>query len=296
MTSALFRRIARNTDARICFLEVCGVAYVFTAGAFGAKIELLTGVSDVPRLAIPMAAVMLVFLVRNASRRSKECDYAIAMADIALAVTAAILSQVFLSILKPDWAMPRWAPTQGGFVGSMFVTVVRTLFPQGPDDRPSSQFSTNSLAQGELQFMASEFKKQVWRRNTVILIVSSIAVAVSGWAFVHAGSLRIQIACSGIIFFALAVFLGLITIGAAPGAFVQSSPEFYRTELKRQHRFLQWVFYGYVGLLLPAAVLFLVGSHVYEFVVIVYMLLFAELILRKAEAYHDQFRGIESRI
>jgi hypothetical protein len=164
VTTSLFKRVIHNTDARICFLETCGVAYVFTAGAFGSKLELLAGVSDVPRLAIPMAAVMLVFLLRNAYRRSKECDYAIALTDVVIALTAAILSQVFLSFLRPDWAMPMWAPTQGGFVGSLFVTVVRTLFPQGPNDQPIFH---QPAAQDEFRRMASEFIKQVWRRNIV---------------------------------------------------------------------------------------------------------------------------------
>ena len=38
----------------------------------------------------------------------------------------------------------------------------------------------------------------------------------------------------------------------------------------------------------------LAGSHVYEFVVIVYMLLFAELILRKAETCQEGLREVES--
>ena len=190
MATSVFERIVHNTDARICFLETCGVAYVFTAGAFGSKLELLAGVSDVPRLAIPMAAVMLVFLLRNAYRRSKECDYAIALTDIVLAITAAILSQVFLSFLKPDWAMPRWAPTQGGFVGTMFVTVVRTLFPQGPDDRTGSRFLTNSPAQDEIQWMASEFMKPGSAEKYCHLHRGpDRIVGASGWVFSHTGTL-----------------------------------------------------------------------------------------------------------
>ena len=292
MNAGIVTRIAHNTDARICFLEICGVTYLFIAGAFGSRLELLTGVSDVPRLVIPMAAVMLVFLLRNAYRRSKESDYANAVIDMVLAMTAAVLSQILLTYVIPDWKMPRWAPTQGGYVGSLFVTLVRTLFPQGPKGQPAN--ASSSHGQDEIQWLASEFTQQVSKRNVATLIVSSIAVAASIWGFAHTETLRLRIAFSGFSLFALAIFLGSITIGATKAAFVQSSPEVFRTELKRQHRFLKWVFYGYVGLLLPATVVFLMGTHVYEFVVIVYMLLFAELILRKSEAYHGQFRVVES--
>ena len=293
MGSSVFAKIRRNSNARICFLEICGLVYVFIAGAFGSKLELLTGVPDVPRLAIPVAAVMLVFLLRNAYRPSREHDYAIAMTDIALAMAAAILSQVLLSFLKPDWAMPRWAPTQGGFVGTMFVTVVRSLFPQGPQDRPGSRISNHSLAQDEIQWMAAEFRNHVRRRNISAVIVSLIVSAASSWVFAHTGMLRIRIACSGIVLFALAIVLRLVTMEAAQARFVGGSPAHYGAELKRQRRFLQWVFCGYVAVLLPATVLFLAGSHVYEFVVIVYMLLFAELILRKAETCQEGLRQVE---
>lgn len=292
MSAGILTRIAHNTDARICFLETCGVTYLFIAGAFGSKLELLTGVSDLPRLVIPTAAVMLVFLLRNAYRRSKESDYATAVIDVVLAMTAAVLSQILLTYVIPDWAMTRWAPTQGGYVGSLFVTLVRTLFPQGPKGQPAS--SNSPYTQDEIQWLASEFMKQVSKRNLATLIVSSIAVAASSWGFAYTETLRLRIAFSGIILFALAIFFGSITIGTSNATFVQSSPEVFRTDLKRQYRFLTWVFYGYVGLLLPATVVLLIGSHVYEFVVIVYMLLFAELILRKSEAYQGQFRVVES--
>ena len=291
MSTGFFTRIAHNTDARICFLEICGVTYLFIAGAFGSKLELLTGVSDVPKLVIPTAAVMLVFLLRNAYRRSKESDYATAVIDVVLAMTAAVLSQILLTYVIPDWKMPRWAPTQGGYVGSLFVTLVRTLFPQGPKGQPAS--SSSFHGQDEIQWLASEFAQQVSKRNVASLIVSSIAVAAAIWGGTHTETLRLRIAFSGIILFALAIFLGSITIGASNAAFVQRSPEVFGMELKRQHRFLKWVFCWYVGILLPATVMFLIGTHVYEFVVIVYMLLFAELILRKAEAYHCQFRVVE---
>lgn len=292
MSGTILTRIAHNTDARICFLEICGVTYLFIAGAFGSKLELLTGVSDLPRLVIPTAAVMLVFLLRNAYRRSNESDYATAVIDVVLAMTAAVLSQILLTYLIPGWAMTRWAPTQGGYVGSLFVTLVRTLFPQGPKGQPAS--SNSSHAQDEIQWLASEFSKQVSKRNVAALIVSSIAVAASCWAFVLTETLRLRIAFSVIILFALALFLGSITIGTSNATFVQRSQQVFMKELKRQHRFLKWVFYGYVGLLLPATVVLLIGTHVYEFFVIVYMLLFAELILRKSEAYHGQFRVVES--
>lgn len=265
---------------------------MFIAGAFGSKLELLTGASDVPKLVIPTAAVMLVFLLRNAYRRAKESDYATAVIDVVLAMTAAVLSQILLTYVIPDWAMPRWAPTQGGYVGSLFVTLVRTLFPQGPKGQTAS--SNRSYAQDEIQWLASEFMKQVSKRNAASLILSSIAVVASSWGFAQTETLRLRIALSGIILFALAIFLGSITIGTSNATFVQSSPQVFKTELKRQHRFLKWVFYGYIGVLLPATVVFLIGTHVYEFVVIVYMLLFAELILRKSEAYHGQFRVVES--
>lgn len=292
MSGSILTRIPLNTDARICFLEICGVTFVFIAGAFGSKLELLTDVSDVPRLVIPMAAVMLVFLLRNAYRRSKESDYATAVVDVVLAMTAAILSQILLRYVFPEWAMPRWAPTQGGYVGSLYVMLVRTLFPQGPKVQPTGSHS--SYAEDEIQWLASEFMKQVSKRNFATLIVSSIAVSASSWGFAHTETLRLRIAFSGIILFALAIFLWSLTIGTSNVTFVQSSPEAFGTELRRQHRFLKFVFYGYIGVLLPATAVFLIGTHVYEFVVIVYMLLFAELILRKSEAYQGQFRVVES--
>src|SRR5258706_118316 len=49
----IFGQTRRNTDGRIVFLEACGVVYSFTAGAFGSKLELLIGFSDLPRLLIP---------------------------------------------------------------------------------------------------------------------------------------------------------------------------------------------------------------------------------------------------
>jgi len=169
-TRTLAAQIRQHTEPRIFFLETCGVVYSLIAGAFGPKLELLSSVSDLPILLIPVAAVMSVLLLRNGYRRSGDSNAAASFTDVILAGAAAVLSQLALSLLKPEWVMPRWAPTQGGLVGGAFVTVVRTLFPSGPkhglrtsEARP---FRQTRFSGGPLNWEGRLGKGRSWRQSS----------------------------------------------------------------------------------------------------------------------------------
>ena len=85
------------------FLETVGLTYCCLAGAFSAKLELLNGIADLPRIMLPVAAASCVLLFRNGQRTSSEPRVGAAVLDILLASVAALSTELVLSLLRPDW-------------------------------------------------------------------------------------------------------------------------------------------------------------------------------------------------
>jgi hypothetical protein len=288
--SVVLREIRRNTSWRVFFLEACGAVYSLTAGAFGPKLEFLRGLSDLPRLLVPVVAALSVFLLRDAWSGSRERRHYASFADMVLAGAAVILTQIILSIFRPDWLL-HWAPTQGGFVGWAFLTVVRSAFPPGPENRRAA-VGDEPFLEYEIPWKYAELGDRVRRRNTLATIVGLIAISAFFAILIHSATVRVRVGCIAVILFAVCMMVGMATVGWPGRTIPLNSPahyqSLYRQELTRQYRLLIGVWFGYAGLILPACVLLLVGTHVYEFVALIYLLLLAELILRQAEWFQRE--------
>ncbi len=133
----LFEKFRRNTDPRIFALEALVVVYSFAAAAFHSDWPSVFGdPAALARLAIPVSAALFGLLLRNAYSDSERPPHATAV-DVLVAFALAFLSQAVLFAFKPALMLPRWAPTQGGFLGLVLLAISRSLFPPGKKDAVS---------------------------------------------------------------------------------------------------------------------------------------------------------------
>lgn len=264
------------------------MVYSFTAGAFGAKLDLLRSAADLPRLLIPVTVVVAVFLLRNRRRHSGEVDYRSSFVDIILAGAATIFSQLALSHFVPEFAMPQWAPTQGGMVGWMFLAVVGTLFQSGQQDLGLSAWE---LSTDEIRWKSDELASEIRIGHLTGSIVGLISLAACGVGFAQTEDIQTQAGFSAILLFIMFLLGELIlqNVWDDPGEW----RAFHAAKLQRHGLFLRRVWFGLVGLVVPGCALILVGSTVYPFVVIIYLLLFAEFVLRKAECCQIELSQLE---
>jgi hypothetical protein len=123
---------------RILLLEAAILIYSFTAAAFHSD---RPSVADDPwgllRLAIPVAAGLLGLLLRDVYTERPRAPHSTVI-DVMVAFGFALATQAALSIFKPDLALPRWAPTQGGLLGMILLAASRALFPPGQTGSPVS--------------------------------------------------------------------------------------------------------------------------------------------------------------
>jgi hypothetical protein len=283
---AVVSRIIGNTKPRIFLLEAATVVYSFTASAFQSD---WPSVRDDPaglvRLAIPASAVLLVLLVRNGYSAESRSQLA-PLLDVAAAFAFAVLSQIALAAVAPELTLPRWAPTQGTFVGWMFLTGLRSFFPPRPRTLAGRPLR-GPLFLEEIQYKAREFERTIWRRNRIANIVLAVLSIASIANFLASSSLRVRAACMAILSGALYVLVEIRRNGLPARAWANSGlveyGNAYRTELQRQSALLQRVWYRYFASLLPGCFLLLQGSFVYPYILPLCILLFAEIHLREAE-------------
>lgn len=113
---------------RIVLLETAILIYSFTAAAFRSD---RPSVTDDPwalvRLAIPVLAALLGLLLRNAYANEPRAPHDSAV-DVIVAFSLAVATQ---AVIPAQWALPRWAPTQGGLLGMILLAASRALFSPG---------------------------------------------------------------------------------------------------------------------------------------------------------------------
>lgn len=113
-------------SARIFLLEALVVLYSLTAAAFRSdKPSIATDARGLVRLAIPAAAALVGLGIRDRLARNKTRSPHDTVIDVLAAYGLTLLSQAALMALAPEWILPRWAPTQGGFVGIILTPKAR---------------------------------------------------------------------------------------------------------------------------------------------------------------------------
>ncbi|HYZ85767.1 MAG TPA: hypothetical protein VE621_15255 [Bryobacteraceae bacterium] len=182
--------------------------------------------------------------------------------DLVVVYGGVILSQVILAWLEPNLMLPRWAPTQGGYVGAMLFGVTRALLVALAD--PDCTIPTSSGAS------AKEIADTYSRYRALYGVAGCIALAL-GLVGLAAASIQVRIAST------------LVAIGSAyllvHVVFVRSGraedPVDYGTSrpgVILRAAALWW----YYGALFPASLVALFGSKVYLYWIPLVILLFAE--------------------
>ncbi len=255
-------------SARIFLLEALVVLYSLTAAAFRSdKPSIATDARGLVRLAIPAAAALVGLGIRDRLARNKTRSPHDTVIDVLAAYGLALLSQAALMALAPEWILPRWAPTQGGFVGIILLAICRSLFP--PNSR-EVRSEPALLADWELESLARRA-----RRFKRVCVASTAAAGVLGAYLLTLGLVRARAA--GTFLLVGALYLAALT--ARRDALTHTADEDLRA-LRRQLRgLLVWCYAS----LLPALVLLLWGTMVYLYWAPLVILIFAELTHRSLE-------------
>lgn len=267
-------RIHAHTEWRVFLLELTAVAYSFTAAAFGSRLEALsTEPWAVIRLLIPTGVVGAVLLIRNGSAPPDGRSHLASTVDVGLAAAATFVIEELLAIVSPNLALTRWAPTQGGLAGWLFLSAMRALFP------PADNGKKIDVVLDEVRWRAEEFERVVSRRTRIGYIAGTVAVVMSGVGVLHATASQRRIGFC--LLLAGATYL-LVLLHQSRLSVKRSVEilDWYRRELERLTRMLNLLWFGFFGSLLPAAFLLLAGSRVYEYFILLYILLLAEVNLR----------------
>ncbi len=274
-------QIRKNTEARIFLLEALTVFWSFTFAAFRpGQASFLDDPWVLLRIAIPATTTLLVLLLRNAYASPEDPVQYASILDVIIALACAFLSQPALSRFAPELALPRWFPTQGGIVGPWFLLFVRALFPpraRRPQDGAGLGQPASIL---ELRWKAEEFGREVRRRNLAVYLTVA-ALAVFALRFVFTGLPRERAGC-GLILAGVVYVVYQIRKRGLPGrvpaaASLDGYSDSYRRELERQVALLQRVSYWFYGALVPGFGLLILGTRIYNFIVILVILLIAEL-------------------
>jgi len=128
----------------------------------------------------------------------------------------------------------------------------------------------------------------------VAAIIGLIVIATFVLVFSHSAKPGVRVGSVALILFAACMEIGLMTWGSPAKGDSAGKPECaYREGLSDQYRFLVILLYGYAGLVLPGCVLLLYGTHVYEFVAFIYLLLVGELLLRETKRSQRELHGLD---
>lgn len=255
-------------STRIFLLEALVVVYSFTAAAFHSdRPSIATDAWGLVRLAIPAAAALLGLGIRDRQARNKTRSPHDTVIDILAAYGLALLSQAALFALKPDWILPRWAPTQGGFVGIMLVAICRSLFP--PNSR-RVRSEPALLTDWELESLRGRA-----RHLRRVCVASAAAAGVFGAYLLTLRPERAHSAAG--LLLAGAAYLAVLTAQHTPGR----TPGEGLRDLRRQLRGL--LVWSYASLF-PAFVVLLWGATVYLYWTPLVILIFAEVSYRSLES------------
>jgi hypothetical protein len=226
-------------------VEALVVVYAFMAAAFRSDWPSASKDPEaLVRLAIPATAALLGLWLRDAYAGPDRPPHAVAL-DVIAAFALAILSQALLSAFKPELVLPRWAPTQGGFLGMVLLALTRALFP------PS--------AKQDRLLPESGWSAKAYLAATVLFTSAACYLLIAGGAKARTASILV-LAGSAYLFFQFRV-------------------------AKHYGTFLRRASYWYYGCLLPSSLIALQGFPVYLYWVPLVILVFAEVNHRAAGAW-----------
>ncbi len=291
-------QILKTTETRVCLLESVIVFYSLAAGATPSGLpSYLLSVSMVARLALPTIAVAILFFVRNLQAKSAERAGWAPVADIVLALSAVLLSQIVLLFLRPGLVMPHYHFTSSALLGWGFVLALRAWFPHGL--KPVRlEDAARPLTIEKLRWTAIEFeiKAKEWSNWGTLLAVAAIGLLTLSLPFAQAP--QVQLASALLI--AGAIYIAWIirkrgNPAAAPlGGGRREFSRYCQRELQHQSLLLHRLWHWYFGSLIPAVLLLLQGRTLYAYFVIGYVLLIGELLYQAIEKLQLQLTQIQS--
>jgi hypothetical protein len=279
----------RYMEPRVFVLEALAVIYSFTAAAFDSDWPSISSdPSGLVRLALPAATVLIVFWLRDAYADPLNRRPSAAAVDAISAYGLVFVLQMILSRLRPELALPRWAPTQGGLVGFWIVVACRSLFQPRADRLPESGL----LSAEEIRWKSEELGRKGAHRTGGYLVFCALLSMLALWA-VPAGRPIARAGWCLILTGNLVLIYRILQqhftrFGGLGGSF-----EIYRRALRHQYGVLQGAGYWYYGALFPGVLLLLKGSFVYLYWLPLVVLIAAELNHRAAERLLDDMKEIE---
>lgn len=260
-----------NANLRVILLEALAIVYSLTAAAFHSDHP---PVVDYPagllRLAIPAAAALAGLLLRDASSDPSHRPPHAAAVDLMVAVAFAALAELVLFVFKPELVLPRWAPTQGGYVGSSLVVICRALFR--PDPTRAAPDS------------APEAAKNLLRSKRAYLAAANVVAGLAIW-LIWTGDPKARIASALLLSGSLILIYRISRItmshfADAPGEYIEC-----RVTLLRQAG------YWYYASVFPGVLILLAGSPVYPYWLALAVLIAAEWNHRSALSLRELARS-----
>jgi hypothetical protein len=276
-------------EPRVFVLEALAVIYSFTAAAFDSDWPSISSdPSGLVRLALPAATVLIVFWLRDVYADPLNRRPGAAAVDAISAYGLVFVLQMILSRLRPELALPRWAPTQGGLVGFWIVVACRSLFQPRVDRLPKAGL----LSAEEIRWKSEELGRNGAHRIGGYLAFCALLSILALWAVSTGGPVTRAGWCL-ILTGNLVLIYRILKQHFAPFGGLGASFEVYRRDLRHQHSVIQVAGYWYYGALFPGVLLLLKGSFVYLYWLPLVVLIAAELNHRADERLLDDMKEIE---
>lgn len=174
---------------RSLVLQAFVLTYSLTAGAFRSNPpSVMSDPEGLARLAIAVAVGVLGILIRDRVGRQNERSGNSLAVDLIVIYGLVIMSQLLLVFLRSELVLPRWAPTQGGFVGFILFAATRALFGAPPTavGVPCSEADDGMIR--ELINAANHYRR--------LYGIAALLVSTVGVLGLFASSLRLQMAAA----------------------------------------------------------------------------------------------------
>lgn len=286
-----------NTEPRSFLLQAYTLCYAFTFASFHpGRLSYLQDPAALARMAIPAISGMLMLLIRDAQAASEGRSQGAATIDVSLVLAAAVVSQALAGHFRPNLALPRWVPTQGGMAGLGLLMCMRALLP--PD---KSYAQTAVCVSGfEIQSKAKEFNDS-FQQTTNLYLTAAFAAILGAVFYIATGAPRVRTA-SALILAGSAWLIWRIRGIAALESFPADAEfdrfrSYARAQLSRRFRLLRDASRWYYVALLPGLVLFLLGRSIYSYIWLPVLLLVAELNHREAtEIQHQVLYDVDTSL
>jgi hypothetical protein len=173
MTRPIYR------EPRVFVLEALAVIYSLTAAAFDSDWPSISSdPGGLARLALPAATVLIVFWLRDSYADPLNRRPSAGAIDAIAAYGLVFVLQMILSRLRPELALPRWAPTQGGLVGFWIVVACRSLFQPRADRLPKAGL----LSAEEIRWKSEELERKGAHRTNGYLAFCALLSILALWA------------------------------------------------------------------------------------------------------------------